>query len=295
MVWKNSDGVADAMERGVVFHSHIPKTAGTSLLRSVKEALAPGHFIHWNPSNPYNIDRSLEELRKVLDENPSVKVVHGHFMYGMHRALDGRPFKYISVLRDPVARIFSHYKHAIELNLPSMGTEKAGLLVDTPIEHALRQPDISYFYNNIQARFISGLSEPDFGGRSDAEVLDLCKEHVRNDYCYLGAQTSVLQAVTDLSELLGGIPMQERVENARGRMDARLLFSAEQLESVESQNKLDISLLKTFCPDIELSSAVTAADAENNMSKVMLDTYRKATKKLIKRVAKAEKKTAGGR
>ena len=283
MVWKNKDGISEVLASGIVFHSHIPKTAGTSLLKSVKDALKPGEFIHWNPKNPYNIEASVLELREVLKAHQSVKVVHGHFMYGIHQALDGRPFKYISILRDPVARVFSHYKHAIQNNLPLMPEKKAQRLIDMRIEDAIREPDISYFYNNIQARFISGITEPTFDGRSEEDVLEICVKHVRENYCYLGTQASIANAVSDLSELLGSLEMQERTDNVRGRVDARQLFTADRLENILSQNRIDEALLTKFCPEHK-SPAQSSSASQEVLANIMSDTYKVAIKRLLERL-----------
>lgn len=89
---------------------HIPKTAGTSLVRGIREALAPGEYL-----DLYGVHRTTDVLARELAEIPPEQVARirfaaGHQVwYGIHELL-GRPARYITFLRSPVARVLSCYR-----------------------------------------------------------------------------------------------------------------------------------------------------------------------------------------
>lgn len=286
MNWKTDDAVTECLESGFILHSHIPKTAGTSLLRGFQEIIRPDQFMHWNPSNPYNLERSIEELKAILAKNSYLKIITGHFTYGVHNALKGKPYKYVTILRDPVERVFSHYKHALQNNLHTMSEEQGQAFIDLEIQEIIRLPGISYFYNNLQSRFISGLTEADFDGRSDTEVLEVCKKNIFNDYCYIGSQSSMSAVIQDLADLLNLTGLSERRENSRGLIDPRTALAPNQVSDILDQNKKDTLLVKEFIP--ESTSINSSYSFEAAGSEIMLRSYKKALKLLLRRVIRLQ-------
>lgn len=83
---------------------HIPKTAGTTLHKILTHQY-PRVFIHHDSDGP--ADAAL--AARILAAAP--QVIMGHFSVGIHERIPG--IRYITCLRDPVARLVSHYHHAI--------------------------------------------------------------------------------------------------------------------------------------------------------------------------------------
>lgn len=89
---------------------HIPKTAGTSLVQMMKAALGPGEFL-----DLYGVQRTTEVLLSDIaalspERRARIRFAAGHQVWhGIHEAL-GRPARYITFLRSPVARVLSCYR-----------------------------------------------------------------------------------------------------------------------------------------------------------------------------------------
>lgn len=97
-------------ENPVYVFLHIPKTAGTSLVAMMKQALAPGEYL-----DLYGVNRTTDVLARELAElsperKQRIRFAAGHQVwYGIHEVL-GRPARYITFLRSPVARVLSCYR-----------------------------------------------------------------------------------------------------------------------------------------------------------------------------------------
>lgn len=82
---------------------HIPKTAGTTLHKILTHQYQ-STYIHHDSAGP--MDTAL--ATKIKKQNP--QVILGHFSVGLHHYLP--QVRYITCLREPVARLNSHYHHA---------------------------------------------------------------------------------------------------------------------------------------------------------------------------------------
>jgi hypothetical protein len=89
--------------RCVVF-VHIPKAAGTTIATTLQMNYPPDRTLH------INLHGELERLATIPAERlAAVRLIHGHVPYGVHRYVP-RPCDYVTVLREPTARVISAYK-----------------------------------------------------------------------------------------------------------------------------------------------------------------------------------------
>jgi hypothetical protein len=87
---------------------HIPKTAGTTMASSL--------VINYPPERTINLDfafgRPVADIEDRIspERRARLRLLWGHLPYGVHRYIP-RPCRYITVLRDPIARGISSYKY----------------------------------------------------------------------------------------------------------------------------------------------------------------------------------------
>ena len=88
---------------------HIPKTGGTTLYPSLQWNYPPHQTLH--------IDIPKNELHRMegipLESRSSLRLLHGHFAYGIHKYIP-RSCQYVTVLREPIARVMSAYKQILK-------------------------------------------------------------------------------------------------------------------------------------------------------------------------------------
>lgn len=107
----------------VLLHLHVPRASGSSLHAWFRQGLGKGGVAQANA--PAAVQQAVEARQSTR----SPAVVSGHFIYGVHELLDGAPYRYVVLLRDPVRRVLSlfryirslpaHDLHAV-LNRPDM-------------------------------------------------------------------------------------------------------------------------------------------------------------------------------
>jgi hypothetical protein len=87
---------------------HIPKTAGTTLASTLQWNYPPHLTLHQDL-----LGRPIEEIESIpIERRSSALLLRGHVPYGVHRYIP-RPCEYVTVLREPVARAVSAYKHVL--------------------------------------------------------------------------------------------------------------------------------------------------------------------------------------
>ena len=84
---------------------HVPKTAGTTLFSTLCGSYPARQIRRYDPESPSYF---LTFDRGVGSTTPSVII--GHYTFGLHRWLP-RPAHYATMLREPVARVVSHFNH----------------------------------------------------------------------------------------------------------------------------------------------------------------------------------------
>src|SRR5437870_2284555 len=163
------------MDREALIFLHIPKTAGTTLNRIIEWQYSPLAIF---TMDPYRIRATPERLKRLPERRRRrLRVVRGHLFYGIHEFLP-QGATYITMLREPVARLLSSYffilrrpLHPLHRKLKKEKLGVKGLIALTPNSQ------------NLQCRFIAGIGKT---GVCDRSVLENAKEHLSRSFRVVG-------------------------------------------------------------------------------------------------------------
>lgn len=150
---------------------HLPKTAGTTLHKIIAHQHEPGQvWIH------HDTDGSLSAATAAEIRRRKVEVIMGHLSVGIHRELP--EVRYLTCMRDPMARLVSHYRHA--LNDPAHYLHDAVTRDRLDLAGYIAS-GLSGELSNGMTRMLAGVD--DFhGARVDDDVLALAKQHLEEHF-----------------------------------------------------------------------------------------------------------------
>ncbi len=161
------------MKKEQIIFLHIPKTAGTTLRNIVyaqhgETKVAPIYQDKWYIE--------IKEFSQLSDERKNqANVIMGHFFYGFHNKLSGnRPYRYATMLRNPIARCLSLYNH--------LNNKQAHNSLS--LQELLKTPTGSQFING-QSSLISGSHGFNFQKKS-TELLKQALKNIESHFAFVG-------------------------------------------------------------------------------------------------------------
>lgn len=234
--------------RETLLFTHIPKTAGTSVKKSVL-------FPYADPDKTY----LMLGFRKLLADRPDdLDLLIGHFPYGIHRVLglfSRRPYRYLTFLRDPLDQAVSYYHYVLQCETYNHGHPTGYGHPD--LADAKRYP-IEEFYGieshrNMQAKFTAGLTW--YRGRTalpsglrdvllpEGRLLARAQHNLLHNYWFFGLFERLDESLDRYAAAAGvtnlHIKDQTKVTRKRPRVDE--LTEAQRARILE-HNHLDVAL-----------------------------------------------------
>lgn len=227
---------------------HIPKCGGTS----VKEYLKS----HYTPSKIFeidgmNVEHSLDEFRSMSDsERCSFDLLLGHGAHKL-RHLFHAEIKRLTILRDPVERIVSHYffarqspRHYLHA---AIATSKMTLA-----EYATS--DLSPELKNNYVRRFTGVSA-EVAELSPDEAIDGVMQLLESDYAIVGTLESLDKSIRRVSEACNfntSFKSGKRLNVTNTRPSD---VDPETLELISQVNSLDVEIYRRVrAAELELQS-----------------------------------------
>jgi hypothetical protein len=218
-----------ATNRCIIF-LHLPKTAGETLRRTFKWKYG-SEMLHL-----HTLTEPAESLEQVpLSKRRNARVLTGHLHYGVHEYIPQR-CEYITLLREPVARVISfyyyilgrtdHYRHA-ELVRSGMSLE----------EFVRSSPERGF--ENDQTRMLSGRGAGELdAGHLGREALDEAKRNLEK-FLVVGLTERFDESFILIRRALGWkFPLYLTTNVSRRQKPA----TATAVELIRERNQLDLEL-----------------------------------------------------
>ena len=201
--------------------------------------------------------RALEAMAE--DERRALRRVGGHMGFGIHQFLPG-PSAYITLLRDPVDRVVSHYYYVLA-HPADAGNTRALEGVESPDDY-VRSSAFARIINNGQTRLLGSdvlaADQP-----ADETTLERARAAIDRDDLVVGLQNRFDESLLLMVRAFGwGYPAfrNENVRRDRPRT-ADLLTST--VELIRERNALDLELCEHARQRFERDlAAVANLDAE---------------------------------
>jgi Galactose-3-O-sulfotransferase len=218
-----------ATNRCIIF-LHLPKTAGETLRRTLRWKYGSEMLYLHTLTEPAE---SLEEVP--LSKRQNARVLTGHLYYGVHEYIPQR-CEYITLLRDPVARVISfyyyilgrtdHYRHK-ELVRSGMSLEE---FVRSSPERGIE---------NDQTRMLSGRGAGELdAGNLGREALDEAKRNLER-FLVVGLTERFDESFIMIRRALGWKLPLYLTKNVSTRPKPA---SATAVELIRERNQLDLEL-----------------------------------------------------
>ncbi len=170
--------------RPTVLFMHIPKTAGTALREAIAANFVQSEIAYLYPSAPGFLVSDLRALP--LEQRRALRVVIGHFQFGMHEALP-QEAEYITVVREPSARVLSQYAYLLQTQ-PELITGSDGHVMDLP---ELFEKRLTVDFDNAIVRCFSGVDEREFPpGNLTRAIYEKAVYNLHTAFTFVGHQES---------------------------------------------------------------------------------------------------------
>src|ERR1041384_3479261 len=218
------------MDREALIFLHIPKTAGTTLNRIIESQYSP--FAIYT-IDPYRIRATAERLKHLPEaRRRRLRVVRGHFFYVIHECLP-QGATYITMLREPVARVLSAYYFVLRRPLNplhrKLKRERLG------VEDCLR---LFPHRRNLQCRFIAGVEDTSIG---DERLLEMAKENLTKAFSVVGISERFDESLILISKAFGWeVPFYQNQKVAKSRP----MVEPKLVDLIREHNRLDDELYK---------------------------------------------------
>jgi hypothetical protein len=175
---------------------HIPKTAGTTLRKTIVKNYKRSEVAYLYPDPPGFPVRNLRDLP--LSQRAQFRLVVGHFQYGIHNEVPNES-SYFTVVRDPIARVWSHYQFLIDVQDPVIAPNGKIKSLEEVLEDR-----VTANIDNLMVRCFAGVSERKFPpGSIDGDVYGIAKYNLKNAFVHVGQQHRLGDAYSYLERKLG--------------------------------------------------------------------------------------------
>lgn len=233
---------------------HIVKTAGSSFSHHLKnqfnaEDICPARY--WP-----------DLLAMPEKERNRYRLISGHFAHDIANYLDDRSTRYVTMLRDPVARTISVFEyaqwfvnkagHEHDYGRMSGHIDKFRRVMDEGLEAFVmnEDPDVQLAISNTQTLMLAAGDPRVMPDKIGKEMLDKAKAHLEN-YAYFGLTERMQHSLSLLSYTFGWRPFRSLEVNTTPNRSAVSDLPSRLVELIIEKNHLDMELYVHACELLE--------------------------------------------
>ena len=156
---------------------HIPKCGGVTFHRILEKNFAAEQIFSVDGQDPWT---SIEVfLNQSLDNLERIKLIKGHVLYGIHQSMPQKQFKYITFVRDPIARLDSLFRYTkSHSNHPLHDLTRHTTLSEFTLHPTL--PD------NLQTKLIAGVERDRLLEPCSLEIYQRALRNIEQDFLFVG-------------------------------------------------------------------------------------------------------------
>lgn len=229
---------------------HIPRTAGTTF-GAYLDGLYAGRDVakfYADDAHPV-VNEKLDAFRRLeAGEKASYALLRGHFVYGFDGGESG--CRYVTLLREPVARLVSYYFYALKEPMNYLHTyllqRRIGL-------ESFLMSDASIDLDNYQVRAVSGAAFGSSRERVSGAHLALAKRNLVERFAAFGLTERFDASMRRFARQFGWAPAPRAAQ--RGRVRARRRAWRRMPRVRRGKNRFDIELYRFAQAHFESAAA----------------------------------------
>jgi Sulfotransferase family len=226
----------EARVEPVIIFLHLPKTGGSTLARVIKRQYRPESVLRLYESE---FGEELEQLRPFQLER--LRAVMGHFYFGAHNFLS-RPARYMTLIREPVERIISHYyfvrrSPGHEFYEPANEFSLKDFVEYCSIETERRS-------DNDQTRQLAGVHGRGSSQTDAAELLEIAQRNLAEHFSVVGITEEFDRSLILARRTFGWKHVFYTSRNVTRQRPHKDELTQETLEVIEAHNDQDLQLYR---------------------------------------------------